>query len=1022
MSTPAKNTALPVEESSTNAPLANDVGSTAEHSEITTKAAMDELSWIDEEVEFTCFQNESDKHISSKKCLRSTWRAFFNKFLEPEPRPEKTGKCFVGAKFFPNTERKNEFVESVTVLSLDFDNKTKGQKSDSLTSAADLRVWLMGRGYAGYIHETFSSTPEHPKFRLILPLERPFIIRTSIADANDNEKSYTRAYEFVGNDTGEKFDPACKNVSRPFFTPAYNPSVRDSCNGEFIPGRRLDLYKIVAELPPEPKRRSARQNCGPVTEERRQFNKVWDAVRPHLQLAALALDVDDTVKGDEDKKTEGFCPFDDDHGTPDGEDSRKTPVVYFNAEKDGKPATAECQHTSCKEPPRPASDFVFALFKSRGVPLDEFFGPYVSEVGSVTLERALALRPPTDEELSDLFKQMRTAQVEAHDGNREQARKIQTKIQKRLAACIPGSDLEERIESLAAIIGQRAAKIAKTIRDDRKVLLDQKVPRERSAGHVDVPSDPSSAQSIWAHWPHNDQVRVATASLLALNDNNPRLFRRTDGKVVRIHKAANDVTLQEVNERAQWAVELSRVFTFQRSEDEGLAPFPDLVSHFVGSNELELPFVEKVSRVPVFASDGSLITKNGYHLAGRIYLHATEEFLPVPDVVTEEHVEEAKRSFNQALQDFPFSDCFDGHDPQPVRHDQNDKASTNWDRGVSSRAHATAMLLQPFVQAMIDGPAPLHFVVKSEPGTGAGYLVNVGGFMLYGNEMPSKVVPTNEEELHKVITATLRGGSSTVFLDNLNHELSSAALASALTSGVWEGRVLGQSTEIKEKIKVTWMLAANNGVLSEELMRRVAPIRLDAALPNPAKARSPDYYNIADLPEWCRSHRMQLVWAAHVLIRNYVQAKAAGELNSVSIPQLPSFPGWSEVMGGILRCAQIEGFLKNCEAYRASNTADEDDGMASYIAHLWEVTDGRPFDMGDALAATRPIMGGDAADPRFGFDFKGRPDDENAQRQQLGRKLTQSKGRTFTLLDGRCVQLKKFRSRLGAKYQIVVVN
>ena len=93
----------------------------------------------------------------------------------------------------------------------------------------------------------------------------------------------------------------------------------------------------------------------------------------------------------------------------------------------------------------------------------------------------------------------------------------------------------------------------------------------------------------------------------------------------------------------------------------------------------------------------------------------------------------------------------------------------------------------------------------------------------------------SDEEVRKVITASLRGGASHLFWDNINRKVTSGALASALTTGKFTDRVLGGSKMATSPIRCVWIMAGNRISFTHELMRRNVPIRIDAAHPDPAK-------------------------------------------------------------------------------------------------------------------------------------------------------------------------------------------
>lgn len=550
------------------------------------------------------------------------------------------------------------------------------------------------------------------------------------------------------------------------------------------------------------------------------------------------------------------------------------------------------------------------------------------------------------------------------------------------------------------------------------------------------PENGADTRTIWKEWAYTDKIRVLREALEAANEAHKHIFSQPDGTIVKVRTTEVGISFIEIRDSSQWLVvchELGLQFR-TTGADSAVAPFPELIKYLAGGTALTLPIIERAVGVPVFGADGSLQTEKGYHAGSRVYLNPSTEFLDVPDPVSSEDVREALDVIGEVIYDFPFSDVFVGVDPEPVRIGAAEDKQANWVRGKASRANFVAMLLQPFARGLIgDNATPLYFIDKSEKGTGANYLANVLGYMMYGTPMPPQVASEREEELEKAITASLYEGSPTIFLDNLNHELSSAALASALTSGVWTGRILGKSHVPKIPVRAVWILAANNGKISEELMRRVVPIRLDAALPNPAIDRPRDYYRIKDLPTYCLEHRKNLVWAAHVLIRNYVHfatydpASLEEARRDFPYPTMQSFYRWAEVMGDILACAGVEGFLGNVSDYLADKQDDRDSGAQAYFNALWKEYQGNSFSVPEALTVlqevdpTTPGADGDNPHPRFGFYFRNiQKDNVGGKVQYLGMHLTRCVGRAYAVEDDVGVlQLSKIKKgRNGSRYKL----
>lgn len=320
------------------------------------------------------------------------------------------------------------------------------------------------------------------------------------------------------------------------------------------------------------------------------------------------------------------------------------------------------------------------------------------------------------------------------------------------------------------------------------------------------------------------------------------------------------------------------------------------------------PKLERVVQVPFFTRERALAAREGYHPASRAWYQPSARF-SVPQVSenpTPTHVGAAKMLLlDELLVDFPFAS-------------QGDKAG------------ALALLLEPFVKDVIQGATPLHLIEASTQGTGKTLLARCCLAVALGyqmREVPSKPLSVDEAEIRKGITTDLMSGTPVVFFDNVSHSLKSAALAQALTAGVWTDRKLGGNENAEFPVRCSWVMTSNNAAYDKDTARRLSLIRLDLStldVPNSVKenpeTRDPSTLRHANLEGWVTDHQGRLAWAALTLVQAWVRAGA----RPWSGRPLGSFEAWSTVMGGILEAAGVEGFLTNREQIQASGSDDRD--------------------------------------------------------------------------------------------------
>jgi hypothetical protein len=384
-------------------------------------------------------------------------------------------------------------------------------------------------------------------------------------------------------------------------------------------------------------------------------------------------------------------------------------------------------------------------------------------------------------------------------------------------------------------------------------------------------------------------------------------------------------------------------------------PPVNVVRDLLATPDMRLPVLSRLVEAPVFAPDGTLQTKPGYHSASRTYyVPATGLNIPkVPEHPDSADIEAARNILiDDLLPDFPFV-------------------------GEAERAHAIAFLLLPFARDLIEGATPLHLIEKPSPGTGATLLVDCLGYPATGRSIACMTEGRDEDEWRKRITAKLRSAKTVILIDNLRRRLDSAAVSSAITSPTWEDRLLGASEIVRIPVRCAWCATGNNPAVSSEISRRTIRIRLDAKVDRPWLR---DGFRHPDLIGWVRSNRALLVWAALVLIRAWVVAgRPAGK------QKLGMFEAWSQTIGGILRIAGIPGFLDNLADFYDESDA-ESSQWRGFVAAWWDKHR-------DAQVKVADLWNLATADASLELGDSG----EQSQKIRLGKLLSTMRDRTFEL-------------------------
>src|SRR5262249_33502462 len=310
-----------------------------------------------------------------------------------------------------------------------------------------------------------------------------------------------------------------------------------------------------------------------------------------------------------------------------------------------------------------------------------------------------------------------------------------------------------------------------------------------------------------------------------------------------------DVLRHELSQMAEWV----RMSTNAKTGAQKIIttkPPVFLVKDVLASRVLPLPRLHRVVTVPVFAPDGSLLTTPGYNRASGVIYAPPRGYtsLPVPDKIAPAHVDAAKKLIDEVLQDFPFS-CDASGDS-------------------ADYTNAVALFLLPFARDLIDGPTPFHLIEASMPGSGKGLLASA---LLYPGlgKIIGEPQPREDDELKKLITAKIIECAPLIFIDNINHPITSGEFCAALTMDLWGDRILGRSATANHKVGALWLGTGNNFSMTREVPRRTVRIRTAPQTDSPAERTG---FAHEDLMEWVEGRRAELVQAAHVLIKNAIQA------------------------------------------------------------------------------------------------------------------------------------------------------
>lgn len=403
-------------------------------------------------------------------------------------------------------------------------------------------------------------------------------------------------------------------------------------------------------------------------------------------------------------------------------------------------------------------------------------------------------------------------------------------------------------------------------------------------------------------------IHAAQVALGRVNEETPHLFVSPEGVPMAVRRDGDRVLREPLN-HGSMHVELAHAADWVRWKNDTDVVNADVPSWVVRAMLSRpgphLPRLNRVAAAPFFCRrpDGriELVCEDGYDAETGTLLALPEvlQGREWPTTATRFQAEDAvERLMQDWLGDFPFA------------HE-------------SDVAHMLCMLLLPLVRPLIRGPTPMHLTSAPLRGTGKSKLAELT-MLIYTGDARATTFPSQAEEVRKKITSLLLGRPPIILFDNMDHHLSSAELASALTATNWEDRRLGASEMLTLPNETMWIVSGQNPVASDELARRIIDITL---FPTHTRPHERQDFRIENIEDWTQRHRGELLSDLVLLVQWWV---AAG------CPQghktLGSFGDWSRVVGGIVEAAGVPGWLQTPPDRRA---AGQEEDPWDALLHLW---------------------------------------------------------------------------------------
>lgn len=856
------------------------------------------------------------------------------------------GKLFgghrtVGKKSFPRAYRTATTAEAITALVIDVD---EGDTVDRVVAELEKRD-LMSVVYTSYSHTT-KGGPGEDRFRIVVFLSEPYELPAEGDDRREAVNRWKRIYtgfcEGIGVTT---FDSTGMDLAR-IQRPPRRPSEDAAFKHFIIAGTGLNVANVKEGDPKKYGRKEVAQRShlsavpsddgGPAVlsdgfDVRAWFNDLGGYCMFGDVLDMLGWDT--RTGGGEEREI--MCPNDAAH--TNAGDADDTACLMAESD-DGFVIT--CRHAHCH---------------------DLCTWDMVRLVENATLEGVVAL-PDGYETLSDVLcdptfypdevegepvelskfdfgveREIELTRISTKGAVKRAFKKLDSPCEAEIIALYAGvawgggkADTYSALDELTRENGFNGNDTRSFKKRGGELLKAHKAASAAKKREEEGESD--TAVAIINQTDFHDLVVFADNKIKEANEANPSLFRYME-KLYAIRADGDRVFLRSVT-KGQFAHHLNTVAHFARTSGEGDTkigvPAPlDVVEHLYNADPGAYPALRGVVTSPIFARDGTLIDAAGYHEGSQLYYKppASLDVPAVSSVPTRAEVQEAKRLLiEEVLADFP------------VGGDSRDELLTCIEGGENADlANLIAFILQPFMREMVDGPTPGHLLNKPAPGTGASLVTDVCSIIANGSPTPALALPPSKDEMAKTLTSVLSNGQNIVFFDNINHSVDSGELASAMTAPTYQARILGRSETSTVDVRCAWIFTGNGLRMSSELLRRMVLTTLDRGVERPEQAALE--FRHKDIRGWATENRGDLVWACLTIIQNWV---ALGMVHQTETT-LASYENWSGAVGGVLKAAEIGGFLGNRDVMANMDEDDDLGPLQMLLEELSDYEDGTPF-------------------------------------------------------------------------------
>ncbi len=296
------------------------------------------------------------------------------------------------------------------------------------------------------------------------------------------------------------------------------------------------------------------------------------------------------------------------------------------------------------------------------------------------------------------------------------------------------------------------------------------------------------------------------------------------------------------------------------------------------------------------------------------------------------------------------------------------------------------------------GLRPAFAVQANQAGSGKTLLVRMALAPVFG-DVTVQSAPRDENELGKLLTATVADGHDYLVVDNLGGFFASAELESFLTSPRRRGRILGQSQTVDAENNLSVFITGNGLHISPDLARRCLLIDLwFAGQVSEREIERPIEEELLASNE-TRAGFLAAMWALTAHWDSWQCRRSTGA-------RLASFEGFSGIIGGIVTNALFADPIQRPEVRL-------DETEAAWTALFRKLADDLPN--GGAAEYSLDQLQEAAEEMELLMVLIGEPKNPKIA---LGKRLQRWRGRQFRDSTGRPFEFGQRHARAGSKIMV----